>query len=108
LTALPVPPLPTDRLAACGKVALKVGLGSAHADAVHDTAGCSDPTRAWIPLHLAVNGSLKVGHDVGVVLAGDATELLKTSVRDSVEGVGVPPLRDLLAQARQHNVPVYV
>jgi predicted peroxiredoxin len=72
------------------------------------TAGSSDATRASIPLHLAVNGSLEVGHDVGVVLAGDATELLKTRVRDSVEGVGVPPLRELLAKARQHNVPIYV
>jgi predicted peroxiredoxin len=72
------------------------------------TAGSADPTRASIPLHLAVNGSLEVGHQVGVVLAGDATELLKTSVRDNLEGVGVPPLRDLFAKARQHEVPVYV
>ena len=72
------------------------------------TAGSSDPTRASIPLHLAVNGSLEVGHDVGIVLAGDATELLKSGVRDSVEGVGVPPIRDLFAKARQHNLPIYV
>jgi predicted peroxiredoxin len=72
------------------------------------TAGSSDPTRASIPLHLAVNGSLEVGHDVGVLLAGDATELLKAGVRDGLEGVGVPPVRDLLAKARQHEVPIYV
>ena len=59
------------------------------------TTGSSDATRATIPLHLAVNGSLEVGHDVGVVLAGDATELVKIGVRESLEGVGVPPLRDL-------------
>ena len=72
------------------------------------TAGTADPTRASIPLHLAVNGSLEVGHDVDVVLAGDATELLKTSVRESLEGVGVPPARDLFAKARQHNLAIYV
>jgi predicted peroxiredoxin len=72
------------------------------------TAGSSDPTRASIPLHLAVNGSVEVGHQVGVILVGDATELLKTGVRDSLEGVGVPPVRDLFAKARQHEVPVYV
>ena len=72
------------------------------------TAGSSDPTRASIPLHLAVNGSLEVGHDVGVVLAGDATELLKTAVRDTLEGVGVPPVRELLTKAHQHNLPIYV
>jgi predicted peroxiredoxin len=72
------------------------------------TAGSSDPTRASIPLHLAVNGSLEVGHEVSVVLAGDATELLKTGVRDALEGVGVPAVRDLLAKARQHDVAIHV
>ena len=72
------------------------------------TSGAADPTRASIPLHLAVNGSLEVGHTVGIVLAGDATELAKADVREHLEGVGVPPVRDLLAKARQHEVPVYV
>jgi len=72
------------------------------------TSGSSDPTRASLPLHLAVNGSLEVGHTVGIVLAGDATELLKPETRERLEGVGVPPIRDLLAKARQHRVPVYV
>jgi predicted peroxiredoxin len=71
-------------------------------------SGASDPTRASIPVHLAVNGSVEVGHDVGIVLAGDATELLKPDVRDQLEGVGVPPMRDLLTKARQHELPVYV
>jgi hypothetical protein len=43
-----------------------------------------------------------------VILAGDATELLQAAVRDSLEGVGVPPVRELLAKAQQHNVPIYV
>ena len=72
------------------------------------TSGRSDPTRASIPLHLAVNGSLEAGQDVGVVLVGDATELLKAPLRDGLEGLGVPPIRDLFLKARQHEVPVYV
>src|SRR5439155_16537867 len=64
--------------------------------------------RASVPLHLAVNGSLEVGHTVGIVLAGDATELLKEDVRQELEGLGVPPMRDLLAKVREHQVPVYV
>ena len=44
------------------------------------TSGAADPTRASIPLHLAVNGSLEVGHTAGIVLAGDATELVKAAV----------------------------
>ena len=72
------------------------------------TSGSSDPTRASIPLHLAVNGSLEVGHEVDVVLAGDATELLTSSVREGLEGVGVPPMRDLLAKAQEHNLAIHV
>jgi predicted peroxiredoxin len=72
------------------------------------TSGASDPTRASIPLHLAVNGSLEVGHTVGIVLAGDATELVKADTREQVEGLGVPPARELFAKVREHEVPVYV
>jgi predicted peroxiredoxin len=71
-------------------------------------SGSGDATRASIPLHLAVNGSLETGHDVGLVLAGDATELLKSETRETLQGVGMPPMRDLLAKVRQHEVPVYV
>ena len=72
------------------------------------TSGSSDPSRASIPMHLAVNGSVEIGHSVGVVLAGDATDLVQAEVRERVEGVGLPPLRELFAKARQHEVPVYV
>jgi predicted peroxiredoxin len=72
------------------------------------TTGSADPTRASIPLHLAVNGSLEAGQTAALILAGDATELLNRQTRDSVEGLGVPPLRDLFAKARQHALPIYV
>ena len=74
----------------------------------HAASGSSAPTRASIPIHLAVNGSFEVGHTVGVVLVGDATELLNPAVRDGLEGTGVPPMRDLFAKARSHEVPIYV
>ena len=72
------------------------------------SSGSSDPTRASVPLHLAVNGSVEIGQDVGVVLAGDATELIRSEVLERVEGLGVPPARDLLRKAREHAVPIYV
>ena len=72
------------------------------------TSGTADATRASIPLHLAANGSLEVGHEPSVVLAGDATELLLTDNAEQLEGLGVPPARDLLAKLREHAVPVYV
>jgi predicted peroxiredoxin len=72
------------------------------------SAGTADPTRASIPLHLAANGSVEVGQEAVVVLAGDATELLVGDNAQRLEGVGVPPARDLLAKLRDHEIPVFV
>jgi predicted peroxiredoxin len=72
------------------------------------SAGTSDATRASIPLHLAANGSIEVGQQTSIVLGGDATELLLDDNVDRMEGVGVPPVRELLAKLRDHTVPVYV
>ena len=72
------------------------------------SSGSSDPTRASLPLHLAVNGSAEIGHEVCLVLGGDATELLQPDVLQSIEGLGIPPARDLVAKARQHELPIYV
>jgi predicted peroxiredoxin len=72
------------------------------------SAGIADATRASIPLHLAANGSIEVGQQTTIVLGGDATELLLDDNVQRVEGVGVPPARDLLGKLREHEVPVYV
>ncbi|MGH9031443.1 MAG: hypothetical protein ACRDY4_08420 [Acidimicrobiia bacterium] len=70
--------------------------------------GSADPTRASIPLHLAANGSLEIGDQPVVLLAGDATDYLLGDALERAEGVGVPPMRDLFAKLRAHEVPVYV
>jgi predicted peroxiredoxin len=72
------------------------------------SAGPADPTKASIPLHLAANGSVEVGQDAAIVLGGDATEMLIGDTAERIEGVGVPPLRELLAKLVDHAVPVYV
>ena len=72
------------------------------------TTGSSDHTRASVPLHLAVNGSLEAGQDVSIVLGGDAAELVFPDIAGKIEGVGVPPMRELLVKAKEHAVPVYV
>jgi predicted peroxiredoxin len=61
------------------------------------TKGPGDPTGASVPLHLAVNGSLEVGHDVTVLFAGDGAEILLGDNPDTIQGVGVPPMKELLA-----------
>ena len=72
------------------------------------SCGTADPTRASIPWHLAVNGSVEAGQTARIVLAGDAAELLKLDTRQKLEGVGVPPLRDLVAKARERSSPIHV
>jgi predicted peroxiredoxin len=72
------------------------------------TKGANDATLASVPLHIAANGSLEIGQEVSVVLAGDATELVIGDNAESMEGVGVPPMRELLGKLKKHRVPVYV
>jgi len=72
------------------------------------SAGTADATRLSIPLHLAANGSVEIGQEAAIILGGDAAELLLGDNAETVEGVGVPPARDLLAKLRDHAIPVYV
>jgi len=72
------------------------------------TAGPGDATRASLPLHIAANGSVEAAQDCAVVLAGDATELVTQETAERVEGVGVPPVRELLQKLLDNQVPVYV
>ncbi|HEV3472061.1 MAG TPA: hypothetical protein VG408_02490 [Actinomycetota bacterium] len=72
------------------------------------SAGASDPTKLSIPFHLAVNGVVEAGHDVALVLAGDAADVVIGDNAEKVEGVGLPPMRELLAKAMEHKIPVYV
>ena len=70
--------------------------------------GSSDATRFSIPLHLAANGSLEVGHEVTMVFAGDGTEILLGDNLERMEGVGVPPVRDLMARLVDGGATVYI
>jgi predicted peroxiredoxin len=72
------------------------------------TAGAADPTRASLPLHIAANGSVEAGQECAVVLAGDATELVDRETTERVEGVGVPPARELIQKLLDNQVPVYI
>ena len=72
------------------------------------TTGAGDPTKASIPLHIAANGSVEVGQECAVVLAGDATEFVSRDTAEGAEGVGVPPVRELFQKLVDNQVPVYV
>ena len=72
------------------------------------SAGSADPTRASIPLHLAANGSVEAGQTTAIIIGGDAAELLVGDTIETLEGVGLPPARELVAKLRDHAVPVYI
>jgi predicted peroxiredoxin len=72
------------------------------------TRGTGDPTLASIPYHLAVNGSLEVGQETALVLAGDGADMVVGNAIETTEGLGLPPMRELVGKAREHDVPVYV
>jgi predicted peroxiredoxin len=72
------------------------------------TSGAGDPTKASLPLHMAANGSVEAGQECTVVLVGDATELVSRDQAEQVEGVGVPPARELLQKLIDNQVPVYI
>ena len=72
------------------------------------TAGAADPTKASIPLHVVANGCLEVGHDSALILAGDAADLIIGDTAETLQGVGLPPARELLAKLKEHEVPIYV
>ena len=71
------------------------------------TYGPEDPTRASFPFHIA-KGAREAGYDVGIVLANNAPFIMKDSVRETIFGVAMPPLKDLFSYAVNNNVWIYI
>jgi predicted peroxiredoxin len=74
---------------------------------ISTTWGSNDPTKATIPFHLA-RGAQQAGIQVRVVLAGDSTELIRAGVAQTVQGNGVPPLKEVLDYARDNDIKIHV
>jgi len=60
---------------------------------VHVTCGPNDPTRAALSF-LVAKAALDEGHSVSFFLAGDAVQLLREAVLDSLAGLGTGKLRE--------------
>lgn len=60
---------------------------------VHITCGPEAPTRAALGL-LVSRAAIDEGHQVDVFLAGDAVQLVRDSVLDSLHGLGTGSLRE--------------
>jgi predicted peroxiredoxin len=70
------------------------------------TFGSDDPTRATMPL-VAASGALDAGHEPSIVLMGEAVYLGRDDVVDAIQGVGFPPLRQLVDKMLDYGVPIY-
>lgn len=71
------------------------------------TYGSDDPTRASLPFHMAL-GAVEAGHQPEIALIAEATYLMKDAVAETIQGVGMPSFKDLLANAVQHKIPIHV
>lgn len=71
------------------------------------TYGYDNATRASMPFYVA-RGAKEAGIDVGIVLALDATVLVRPDIRKHVQPHGQPALEELFQFTVDHRVPVYV
>ncbi len=69
--------------------------------------GSEDPTKATFPFLMA-NGALESGHQAGIILVGDAVVLMNDPVAAHVQGVGFPPLKELMAKVIAAQVPIFI
>ena len=68
--------------------------------------GTEDPTRATLPFLMA-KGAKEAGHDVEVALMGDSVVLFNEGMASSVQGVGMPALKELMQFAKDSKIAVY-
>lgn len=71
------------------------------------THGTDDPTRATFPFLMA-KGAIEAGHEPGMILMGDAALLIKDHFAAQIQGVGVPPLKELLSFLHERQIRIAV
>jgi len=70
------------------------------------TSGSENPTKATLAF-LHAKGAKEAGHDVSISLLGDSVVMLNPAIAKNIQGVGLPPLTELIAYAKQNGIPVY-
>ncbi|MGA9746887.1 MAG: DsrE family protein [Nocardioides sp.] len=60
---------------------------------IHITVGPEAPTRAALGL-LVARAGMDEGHEISIFLAGDAVQLIRDAVLDSLTGLGTGSLRE--------------
>jgi predicted peroxiredoxin len=73
---------------------------------VTGTSGSENPTKATL-VFLHAKGAKEAGHDVTISLLGDSVVMLNPAVAKNIQGVGLPPLTDLITFAKDNGIAVY-
>lgn len=69
--------------------------------------GSEDPTKATFPFLMAA-GALDAGYETAIILVGDSVVLMNDTVAESVHGVGLPPLKEVMDKVVAAKVPIYI
>ncbi len=69
--------------------------------------GSDDPTKAAFAF-LHANAFAKAGHEVQIFLLGEAVNLMKDELINSVTPVGWPPLSEIVPEMIVHQIPIHV
>jgi predicted peroxiredoxin len=57
---------------------------------------------------MEAKGVIEAGHETGIVLMPEAAPLIKDRIAAQVQGIGVPPLKELMDFLFAHNVRISV
>ena len=71
------------------------------------THGTDDPTWATFPF-MEAKGVIEAGHETGIMLMMEAAPLIKDRIAEQIQGVGVPPLKELMDYLFARNVRISV
>ena len=69
--------------------------------------GSDDPTKAAFAF-LHANAFAEAGHEVQIFLLGEAVNLMRNAVMNSVVPVGWPPLAETIPQTIEHKIPLNI
>jgi predicted peroxiredoxin len=56
---------------------------------------------------LHAKGAKEAGHDVSISLLGDSVVMISPAIAKNIQGVGLPPLTDLINFVKGNGIPVY-
>jgi predicted peroxiredoxin len=69
--------------------------------------GSDESTKAAFPF-LHANAFAEAGHEVQIFLLGEAVNLMKNEVMNSVTPVGWPPLSETMPKTFSHTIPLHI